>query len=236
MASSIPSLLPTCISSDSNVASSSRSERWFCPFCTSFASRNLKGVVRHIGRVHSCDAGFHIQCGIDGCHRTYTKFVSYKKHVYKVHIKPSSQDGNYDDDVDSNGNPDIMSSQGVESSGLGSGVNELQLSSQNSAKKRSALFAMKLENEYKVSSVAVDSILEDVALLLEDTSESLRTKLAHTLASKGVQEISSDFKCENPFAGLHTDYLRGKYYLEEMDLLVRKFASCTCIYCTCKDG
>ena len=32
-------------------------------------------------------------CGVDGCHRTYRKFVSYKKHIYEKHIKISHANG-----------------------------------------------------------------------------------------------------------------------------------------------
>ena len=41
-------------------------------------------------------------------------------------------------------------------------------------KKRNSVL-MKLENRYKLSSAAVDGILEDVSLLLEDRTVSLRS-------------------------------------------------------------
>ena len=56
-----------------------------CPLCDSFAATNVKGVVRHIGLVHSHEPGFRITCGVGGCMRTYTKFNSYKKHMYVKH-------------------------------------------------------------------------------------------------------------------------------------------------------
>ena len=40
-------------------------DRSICPLCRSFASKNLKGIVRHIGRVYSHDANFHICCGLE---------------------------------------------------------------------------------------------------------------------------------------------------------------------------
>ena len=58
---------------------------WQCPLCHFFASKNLKGVVRHIGAVHSHEASFHITCGIVGCPRTYGNFHSYKKHMFQKH-------------------------------------------------------------------------------------------------------------------------------------------------------
>lgn len=66
-------------------ASSSTPSSWKCPLCLFFASRSLKGVVRHIGVVHSHDASFHIVCGLNGCPRSYRNFHSYKKHMFQRH-------------------------------------------------------------------------------------------------------------------------------------------------------
>ena len=56
-----------------------------CPICYRAAFSTLKKVVSHIGLVHSFDADFHIICGVAGCPRTYTNFLSYKKHMYRKH-------------------------------------------------------------------------------------------------------------------------------------------------------
>ena len=56
-----------------------------CPLCESFAAPSMKGVVRHIGLVHSHEFGFRVTCGVGGCTRSYTKFSSYKKHMYIKH-------------------------------------------------------------------------------------------------------------------------------------------------------
>ena len=53
-----------------------------CPLCETFAAPNLKGVVRHVGLVHSHEPGFRLTGGVEGCTRSYTKFNSYKKHMY----------------------------------------------------------------------------------------------------------------------------------------------------------
>ena len=71
----------------------SRQDRWKCSLCISFLAKNLKGVVRHVVNVHAHDSNFRICYGVDGCHRTYRKFVSYKKHTYEKHIKISHASG-----------------------------------------------------------------------------------------------------------------------------------------------
>ena len=58
---------------------------WNCPLCSWFGGLSLKTVLRHVGRVHSHVANFHICCGINGCPRTFRKFVSYRQHLYRHH-------------------------------------------------------------------------------------------------------------------------------------------------------
>ena len=61
---------------------SHQGERWRCPLCDLFAATTLKGVIRHLGAVHSHES---ITCGLEGCPRSYANFHSYKKHMYKNH-------------------------------------------------------------------------------------------------------------------------------------------------------
>ncbi len=58
---------------------------WNCPICSWFGGLSLRAVLRHVGRVHSHNANFHVCCGIDGCPRTFHKFVSYRQHLYRNH-------------------------------------------------------------------------------------------------------------------------------------------------------
>ena len=62
-----------------------------CWVCYKFTAPTLKAVVRHIGRVHSCDPNFQICCSIEVCTRTYTKFSSLRSHLYRKHSKSLGQ-------------------------------------------------------------------------------------------------------------------------------------------------
>ena len=55
-----------------------------CYLCSSFADA-FTDVVRHIGNVHSHDPDFQVTCELDGCRRQYSKFGSYKVHLYHHH-------------------------------------------------------------------------------------------------------------------------------------------------------
>ncbi len=171
--------------------------RWHCPLCTCFASVKLKGVVKHVGRVHGNDANFHINCGINGCARSYKKFQSYKKHMYKCHFKvfgSSSVDAQPDQNSDGFENyPEVDND-----------TNNLDNNNEQSLtynKKLSALFLMKLSHSYKMSNTAVDGIIGDISDLLEMKIESVQSNVVAILLQKGITldagELTSVF--ENTF-------------------------------------
>ena len=56
-----------------------------CPLCSTFAAKDLKGVLRHMGTIHAHEAGFYVRCQVKDCPYTYTNYHSYKKHLYKKH-------------------------------------------------------------------------------------------------------------------------------------------------------
>ena len=161
---------------------------------------------------------------VDGCHRTYRKFVSYKKHIYEKHIKishasgagllqPEDMEVSSDDRQDGFDEDDSISLSPTDVVG-------------NNQMKISALFLMKLENEFKVASTALDCIIEDVTTLLDNKIDSLRNKLFAKLSQRNIMfdsEINSVFEsavARNPFEGLRSEYFRDKYYQEELQFLV----------------
>ena len=55
-----------------------------CPLCSSsFATVSV--FMTHLRMIHSHEAGFHIQCGLQGCKRTFKNFHTYRNHVYSLH-------------------------------------------------------------------------------------------------------------------------------------------------------
>ena len=190
----------------------SLAHRGNCPLCTLFAAKNLKGVVRHVGSIHAHDSNFGICCGLDGCHRTYKRFVSYKKHIYEKHLKKSHTSGVgvlQDMEVSNDGQDGF--DDNISSTTVGSNQTKI-----------SALFLLKLENEYKVASTALDCIIEDVTTLFDF----LRNEVFSKLSQKNItidSEITSVFETavvRNPFEGLCSEYFRDKYYREELQYLV----------------
>ncbi len=84
-------------------------KRITCPICHTFAARNLKGIVRHIGSIHAFEPGFSVVCGLGSCPRTYRNYHGYRKHLYQKHphfmqvttkssTAPSPTDASMEDD------------------------------------------------------------------------------------------------------------------------------------------
>ena len=66
--------------------------RFTCTICRSYASPNPRGVLRHIGSVHSYEPDFKVTCGIGGCPRTYVNFRSFQKHIRRMHTTENDID------------------------------------------------------------------------------------------------------------------------------------------------
>jgi len=55
-----------------------------CPFCAASAP-SVSRLLGHIRLMHACDPGFHIQCGLQGCQRTFRNYYTYRNHIYAMH-------------------------------------------------------------------------------------------------------------------------------------------------------
>ena len=75
------------MATSSSVSSSDKSNKYVCSLCGQFARTSYKGVLRHIAEIHSFNPNFHITCGLgpDKCPETYTKYDSFRSHVYRKH-------------------------------------------------------------------------------------------------------------------------------------------------------
>ncbi len=148
-----------------------------CWLCSSFAASTLKAVVRHIGAVHARNSNFHVLCGIQGCVRTYAKFHSFKKHVYRHHREHlnSSNPQNTgasgsistQDDEDELGflNPDSLATTGYDYT------------------EQAALFLLKARHVHKISQLSLDDLLADISSMIADRVQYIQNKVQQQLPS-----------------------------------------------------
>lgn len=141
----------------------------YCPLCDSFAAPNLKGVVRHIGVVHAHEAGFRVTCGVDGCTKTYRKFVSYKKHMYVKHRDAQSA-GSSERDV-------LVQDSETVSSCTPMSEEDDQESYMTQLRRSTALFILKAREIHKIPQTSLDYLLGDISTFMDMNRSRLLQKI-----------------------------------------------------------
>lgn len=160
--------------------SSCTGEKYVCPICGQFARRTYQGILRHIGEVHRFSPDFHITCGLgctsgEKCPATYTKYESFRSHVYKKHREELSDSVQYpaelegDDGNDRGGvslQDDFLGEEGEDFCPSSSAATEGDMSVKHAA----ALFILKCMEERRISQVSTIKII----LARRDFRESLK--------------------------------------------------------------
>lgn len=59
-------------------------QMYHCPKCTR-RTFSLVKLIQHVGIVHAHQSNFNITCSIDECQSTFSRYHSYRKHVYRKH-------------------------------------------------------------------------------------------------------------------------------------------------------
>ena len=94
-----------------------------------------------------------------------------------------------------------------------------------------ALFLLKTKEVRKVSQVALDGIIEDFTLILQETIRSLREEVNLCLMADGLSIDAFDDlpgmfdnpSTLNPFSELGSKHKQEKFYREHLDFLVSYF-------------
>lgn len=82
-----------------------------CPLCSAELG-TVSIYLTHVRVAHASEHGFHIQCGLQGCVRTFKNFCTYRNHVYTVHGLYASCDP---EEVEMHGADASTSTMGVHS-------------------------------------------------------------------------------------------------------------------------
>lgn len=90
-----------------------------------------------------------------------------------------------------------------------------------------ALFLLKAREIHKVSEQALSDIMTDCTVLigdiLDEVYQGVEKKLkVHDISACdiGLNEVFNNVKFKEPFAGLHSEHFRSKYFIEHMHLVV----------------
>ena len=183
-----------------------------------------------IGATHSNDPMFNIVCGVNHCVQTYTNYASFRKHLKLKHPEshieyPATNED--DEEIISLGNASASATvddydEVDDEVRSGSNVPECNIH-------QAALFTLKLREIHKVSQLALAEIMTEVSTMINDKVQDVKKEVFSVMKSNGVSlptvsahSFEDMFKkaCEDPFESLNTEYLRTKYYRENMGLVV----------------
>jgi len=90
-----------------------------------------------------------------------------------------------------------------------------------------AMFILKLKEERRLTQVAIDGLIDDVASLLEEETLTLIKDINHCIqgnvpehVSNAINAILSCRMVKSPFEGLQSAYLQKQYFINNLHLVV----------------
>ena len=138
--------------------------KYTCTICYRYATRTLKGVLRHIGAVHSFEPGFSITCGVGGCARTYKNYRSFRKHLLRQHEADMERTSNTSSVPD--GNDSLAENDDNASEDFG-GDEPASCDTSADKKRSAALFLLKTKEICRVTQTALNHIVEGTTELFQ---------------------------------------------------------------------
>ena len=198
-----------------NYTSKSVPTMYLCTICDRFRGRSFAAVFRHIGANHRYDPGLSIRCGIQSCPETYTKFESFRSHLYRKHRDVLHLDSRENSQPEG-GSPEFTAtSEDPVEDGIFSqpSTADHQPNLQFSAAK----FLIKTKEECKLTQVSIDKLVTSVRGLWDQAMEELQQRLAGLLPD----EIDESLFDTRLFDGIETHYLQQKFYREHFRYVVR---------------
>lgn len=147
-----------------------------CSLCVEFIAHNLNILLSHIARIHKSDPNFHVLCGIDGCPKTYTNFVSFRNHLIRKHSitrNLTARNGEIGPLPNAEREPDEFEEGNENLNDLDDVDNGLEFNlarEEAEIRKTSALCLLQFKEKGRVPQTVVD-------LLVETTTQTVRTSI-----------------------------------------------------------
>ena len=191
-----------------------------CTMCE-FSTQRQSTLVDHIFSIHRDDPHFLIYCS--RCYRSYTKWDSYRKHVYRGNCKniedgsDTGNEGSQPMSVDSDDND--LSAQ--EADDGGSGADEQQVADTWHA----AVFILSIKEQHMLTQAAVDRVISSTSTLISRLNRGIVQDLEQAYGGVVPDSIMSDItsrvqRTESIFSGISTAYEQKKFFKETFNVVV----------------
>lgn len=194
-----------------------------CPLCppelTVSLNFTLSEFIKHIKLFHSHQPDFSITCGLNGCLRKFTNFITFRNHISIYHSNDVNVSHCLPDDGNGDGNGDAFDES-----------YEVDATSNISAedlKKASAKFLLGLKEKHRLTEVAVQGVVKGVTQLFQCYLSALYNKVRETVKDDIPAAVLLDLEKEftdglysQPFGGLETPFKQIQFYRTYFNLIV----------------
>ncbi len=170
-----------------------------CPYFT----EDSVSLNQHLIRSHRHTPKFIVHCNAHGCGASYKNYKSFKQHCMRHHRFSELQDNN---------EPDIVADHDTDNI-----ANDSHSDIRSLSKIREGAFLLKLTSCHKLSKAAVN----DVVLMVQDMFQfQMQTIKDNIKSALNVTDDSiTDCFPNNVFTGLESDYMREKFFEDEIGLI-----------------
>lgn len=194
-----------------------------CSLCRAYAAKDLKSLLRHVGAVHSHEAGFFVRCSIQDCPCTYINFHSYKKHLYTKHRDELGLDIDTVTEV-----PDEYLTVAATLNSSISSIDTLEdaFDDEREKKRAAALFILKAMHVHKVAQSSLSAIMSDFSTMLESVVLQIEKDVITRVGNADpdlkacLKDIFHSHYVFDPFCGLYTSQKQNTFFSNEFHLVV----------------
>ena len=200
-----------------------------CSMCLGFVAGSLRLLLNHMRRSHANDPSFHVLCGIDGCSRTYKRFISFRNHLIRKHnFKLTEEDTRIQimqpqlaDDIQ--GCEDALGTEQPEA------YQHEDCTRPEKMKENNARCLLGFKDKGRVPQTVVNLFVQSSTQLVRNSlqhagrevEERLRAVGTNIMAVQGLKEIfEEDSLPMNPFSGLENEQQQSKFYKDNFKLVV----------------
>ena len=203
-----------------------------CPLCNCSSLPTISLYLTHIRLSHADTPGFTICCGLQGCRRSFTNFLTYRNHVYARHDLNVEVDLGRSLEVEKeSGNEGDFDSMegGTNTTDTPTMTDDLPVVTEDSLPRAAAIWILKARDQHRIPLSVMDTVIGDFRSLYQVSMTACRHKVATTLAEVGVSEdaiasamvhMDQGSPFTNVFRGLETQHQQLAYFRRHFGLVV----------------
>lgn len=203
-----------------------------CSLCVGFIAASLRMLLNHLSRNHKSDPNFHVLCGLDGCSRTYRRYLSFRNHLIRKHGFNLSEEQILDVNNDFDNRDQQQNEGDIEIPDELNGNPQADPVGRDPGKIRrdNSLCLLGFKEKGCVPQTVVDLFVDNSTQLVRNSIQIVEAEVREKLRGSGIEfdgvpglnEIfNEESLAMNPFNGIQKEAKQYKFYKEHFNLVVR---------------